>query len=208
MEQPHVDPQGQTMPFEIQSRSFYSDEITVEDANDLCHLLDHEENLRLFRQTYGRPYEKNVSHLRHMLVNHLHDPVENGTAYALRSYEDEQAIGWLVCLPPQGVNTEREVNYSVFVDHHGLLTWETLYTLAQHCIERQGVTKIYHRTGSLTPETGEAAQKNTCMTVDGIVRRSQLVNEHEEGRVCDLYCITKERWPMAKRAVGVWLGMN
>jgi len=88
------------------------------------------------------------------------------------------------------------------------LIWETVYLLVQYCIELQGVTKVYHRTGSLTPETGEAAQKNTCVTVDGIVRRSQLVNEHEEGRICDLYCTTKEGWPTVKKAVGLWLGMR
>jgi len=184
----------------------YLQPLVLDDAAALLPITTTQANIRLFAQTYEGRRCEDLSHLRYVLITHLHDPSLYGEAFAIKSQATNTTIGW-VTMKVSG-DGESLATCAMFLPagQRTRHVVEMIFILARRFFQDAECQTIEYRTGTLSDCRGHSAGLNSAITMDGILRRQFLVDE--PNRVSDLARVQKAHWPAIKPALEAWLGLG
>ncbi|KAK5738790.1 hypothetical protein LTR17_005725 [Elasticomyces elasticus] len=181
-----------------QCRTIRLDTLAVDDAKAPYPMLSSTENKRLFPQFYGTNAE-DVSHLRYVLIDHLHDPSKHGEAYTVKSISSGSAYD---------PDKDNPAYMAIFIPNanRALVVAEILFIFGPHFFEQNDCKVVEWRTGTLSDSNGFAPGMTPVYDIQGILRRRALVQE--PNAVTDLFRATREEWPGVRTAMCAWLGLE
>ncbi|KAK4545458.1 hypothetical protein LTR36_002808 [Oleoguttula mirabilis] len=188
-------------PVVLHGRYFSIRPLQPDDATDLWPLLADEENVRLFKQTYGRTYSNFVDFK--VLMADAQRSSYGSVTYTIISQQTRKPVGWLL-LHSLTTYPAKCLEYALFIQKHqrSESVFDAGVTINVFLFEVLGYDKLVFRRGSRSEECGQGANQ-LGFTLVGILRRQMLVKDRST--FTDCYTITREQFPGAKEAIGAYL---